>query len=174
MPSQPTGAPPQPSEQGAHSSSTVNACPDCRQNDQVQRVATVISGGSNSTLVGTSIHVESRTHLVRRFNIPLRPKTEAAPFLLLGTFFALLGFFAAARIFGSPFIAIAISVALVWPVRILASKVNRARRAGAADWDRRYQRLSNGYFCHRDDLAFEINEPHLHTPEEFSKLCFTR
>ena len=188
-----------PSQSGGIPASRGSAtfCPVCHKDDQVTRISsfvdasTQLTTGSARSLGGgmvagraalgggvtRSSHV-TESVLVQRLAPPPQPKGRGclAAFLITpGAFFGLfavvtlsggdLGAFVRFVIFG------AIAAAWIYAVwRWVLAPVEVKRKL----WRQGLLELRSGYFCMRDDVAFEYANPSAYTSEAFVRMIFQR
>lgn len=179
---------------------SASSCPRCELNDQVLRISGLLDASDSSTTgsattstVGyidgpsytrsnTSIDLGTRSHLSRRFDPPDLPRR---PWGLA----ACVGFaaFMAVGLIQRGLLAllnVEIGEDATWPLFVpggvaatlgyllYAVLGQGGYEALQSAWDDGLRRVRTGYYCRRDDLAFEATTDAVASPEAFKGQCF--
>ena len=172
---------------------SVSACPVCQKDDRVTRISGLLDSASTKTTgrattggvgigtgglgvgVGvTGFEADSVTKLVQRFAPPALPKGIGCMTSVF-TAVAILGMTAIysstigdTNSVGWYILAMAIVIAAIFAFRYM----NAPRIRKAAAWYDCLQELRSGYYCARDDVAFESGDTEADPPEVFVAATF--
>jgi hypothetical protein len=177
-----------------------DCCPKCGQNDHVARISGLVdssdsatSGAAVTTTVGyvdgpaytrsnTSVDLQTRTRLSRKFDPPAAPTRPWGLAAAVGAVVALLvGWLQAAVV---ALASIGVAEDAVWPMiaplgvgaavgyAVFAFLGQSDFNALDAEWHNSLRRVRAGYYCRRDDLAFSPSAPSGLEPPMFVRECF--
>lgn len=161
-----------------------STCPDCGKDGKVRRVSVVIDGGTTSTTAsaltstvrGSDVRVTSTaatttSALAGRFT-PRPPRP--LPVGVVVAPFGFVAFVATAGVFSRlPDVALLAAVLVTVAVCVLLRRRWGPRRAASrALWEACLERVRSGYYCRRDDVAFDADHARVGPPEVFTAWCF--